>query len=115
LYVSDEGDGGASLVHLPHIQLLVLFDALVDLIVGESLAGAPLHNVRHADGPALVAQLTNQVVDPVNSSSRPVHTKCPLEGQNSPPQTSDTRSAPQPSTLLLGTGKNISSIFLFTI
>jgi len=58
-----KGDLGASLVDEPHIQLLVLLQALFHLVWFVALAGAPLHDIGHLHCLAFTCQLTDHAVD----------------------------------------------------
>ena len=60
---SDERQSGASLIHLPHVQLFVFLDAFVDLGRSEAFVGASLHDGRHFDHLVLTGQITDQGVD----------------------------------------------------
>lgn len=46
---SDECDLGSRLIHLPHIECFVLFDAFVNLVRFESFGGAAFHDIRDFD------------------------------------------------------------------
>lgn len=41
----DECDSGACLVHLPHIQLFIVFNAFVNLVGLEAFGGATIHDI----------------------------------------------------------------------
>lgn len=76
---SDKRDAGASLVHLPHVQLLVLLQRLLELGGGEATRDASLLGFGHADHPAgstaarhaLCGELTHQREDDVGRTLSP--------------------------------------------
>ena len=76
---SDEGDAAASLVDLPHVQLLVLLQGLLELGGGEATRDAALLRFSHADhaagstsaGYALRGELAHQREDDVGRALSP--------------------------------------------
>lgn len=73
---SDEGDAAAGLVDLPHVQLLVLLQGLLELGGGEAAGDAALLRFGHAHhfaGPAFCGQLAHQREDDVGGSLSPGH------------------------------------------
>lgn len=73
---SDEGDPGAGLVDLPHVQLLVLLQRLLELSGSEAARDAALLRFGHADHAtaacrALCGELTHQREDDVCRTLRP--------------------------------------------
>lgn len=71
---SDEGDASARLVDLPHVQLLVLLQRLLELGRREAAGDAALLRLGHADHlayAALCGQLAHQREDDVGGSLSP--------------------------------------------
>lgn len=71
----NKGDLGASLVDEPHIELLVLLQALLHLVGVVPLTCTALHNIRHLHCPVLACQLTDHTVDLVHHILRSTITK----------------------------------------
>lgn len=59
----NEGDFRSRLIDLPHVELLVLFDAAVHLVRFVALGRAAVHHVGNFDRFALTGQLPYQVED----------------------------------------------------
>ena len=76
---SDKRDAAAGLVDLPHVQLLVLLQGLLELGGGEATRNASLLCLRHADHPAgstaacyaLCGEFTHQREDDVGWTLSP--------------------------------------------
>ena len=76
---SHEGDSTAGLVELPHVQLLVLLQGLLELVGGEATRDAALLGLGHADHAsgaaaadhALCGELTDQREDDIGRSLGP--------------------------------------------
>lgn len=77
---SDKRDAATSLVNLPHVQLLILLQGLLELGRGETTRDAALLCFRHANHPAgstaarhaLRGELTHQREDDVSWTLSPV-------------------------------------------